>query len=284
MGRTIKQKTEPRAWWLGLLAALALGSLTLTSAQAQDDEHVLDERDWVLGNILTVMLHEVGHGLIALWALPVLGREEDAADSFAVTYLLDTIENDDSLTTEEIEQLDDALFASAVYWLTFAEQSDLDDVTIYAGEHSLDMQRFFAHMCTLVGRVPEVFGPWLETLEIEPDTLDIERCEETAQLQAEDWRYLLEVERDESWKDQGSRGLNMVIEPGETEAHRRYEGWLKDWHWLTYFEQRIEKELKLPEPLAIRFAACDEANAYYDPAESEIVMCYEFMEDLEAMY
>lgn len=265
-----------------VLATLAL--LAQAPASAQDEERPLDERDWVLGNVLTVLLHEVGHGLVALWALPVLGREEDAADSFSITYLLDTIADDASLGPEKIEQLDDALFVTAGAWLAYAEGNDLADTSLYAVEHSLDMQRFFAHMCLLVGREPDVYGSWLEDFDIEPEALDLERCEETALLQAEDWRYLLEVERDESWKDQGSRGLTLIIEPGKTKAHRRYEAWLKDWPWLRYFEQRLEGDLKLPEPLTIRFDACDEANAFYDHEEREILMCYELLADLEALY
>ncbi len=269
----------------GLLFSVVISALlTLTPAFAQDQERQLDERDWVLGNVLTFMLHEVGHGLVALWALPVLGREEDAVDSFAVTYLLDTIAQDKSLGPEKIEQLDDALFVAAGAWLAFAEESDVEDVSLYADEHSLDMQRFFAHMCLLVGREPDVYGSWLDDFQIDADTLDVERCEETALLQAEDWRYLLEVERDESWKDQGRRGLTVVIERGKTKAHRRFEGWLKDWPWLGYFEQRLESDLKLPEPLTLRFGACDEANAYYDHEAREVVICYELMADLEALF
>src|SRR4051794_34922630 len=39
--------------------------------------------EFVVGNTLFVMAHEMGHGLINEMSMPVLGREEDAADSFA---------------------------------------------------------------------------------------------------------------------------------------------------------------------------------------------------------
>ena len=44
--------------------------------------------EFVIGNTLFVMAHELGHGLINEMNLPVLGREEDAADSFAVVTAL----------------------------------------------------------------------------------------------------------------------------------------------------------------------------------------------------
>ena len=44
--------------------------------------------EFVIGNTLFVMAHEMGHGLINEMNMPVLGREEDAADSFAVVTAL----------------------------------------------------------------------------------------------------------------------------------------------------------------------------------------------------
>ena len=44
--------------------------------------------EFVLGNTLFVMAHEMGHALMYEMNMPVLGREEDAADSFAVVTAL----------------------------------------------------------------------------------------------------------------------------------------------------------------------------------------------------
>src|ERR1700746_997206 len=44
--------------------------------------------EFVTGNMLFALLHELGHAHIQERALPVLGREEDAADSYAIAALL----------------------------------------------------------------------------------------------------------------------------------------------------------------------------------------------------
>jgi hypothetical protein len=44
--------------------------------------------EFVIGNTLFVMAHELGHALMYEMSMPVLGREEDAADSFAVVTAL----------------------------------------------------------------------------------------------------------------------------------------------------------------------------------------------------
>src|SRR6516225_7759504 len=47
------------------------------------EQQRIDRVEFVVGNTLFVLLHEMGHVLMAEMKLPVLGREEDAADTFA---------------------------------------------------------------------------------------------------------------------------------------------------------------------------------------------------------
>src|ERR1041384_1587800 len=47
-----------------------------------------DTLQFVVGNLVFVLLHEVGHVLITELGLPVLGREEDAADAYASIKIL----------------------------------------------------------------------------------------------------------------------------------------------------------------------------------------------------
>jgi hypothetical protein len=52
------------------------------------EQHVQGLVEFVSGNMLFVLLHELGHAAITRMGLPVLGRMEDAADSFATLMLL----------------------------------------------------------------------------------------------------------------------------------------------------------------------------------------------------
>src|SRR5215813_1808195 len=52
------------------------------------DQQRKDLVEFIGGNLLFALVHEVGHTAISEMGLPVLGREEDAADSFAVMYML----------------------------------------------------------------------------------------------------------------------------------------------------------------------------------------------------
>jgi len=49
-------------------------------------QQVRDRVEFVASNVIFATIHEVGHMLIAEMGLPVLGREEDAADAFATLH------------------------------------------------------------------------------------------------------------------------------------------------------------------------------------------------------
>ena len=50
--------------------------------------------DAIMGPTLEVFLHEVGHAVFDYLSVPILGREEDAADQFAAYVLLQFAESD----------------------------------------------------------------------------------------------------------------------------------------------------------------------------------------------
>lgn len=48
---------------------------------------------------------------------------------------------------------------------------------------------------------------------------------------------------------------------------------------LEEFAATLNESLTLPVPVGVRFAECGEANAFYDPSEQQISMCFELLED-----
>lgn|GEM_PF-568596 len=87
-----------------------------------------------------ILLHELGHALIDLYNLPVLGKEEDAADSVATVFLTQTVKNGAEYA------FDAAKFFNALS----ARQRKLAP-SAYWDEHSLDKQRAYAIVCWIAG-------------------------------------------------------------------------------------------------------------------------------------
>src|SRR5437660_1816361 len=105
--------------------------------------------EFTAGNMLFVLLHETAHGLISDLGLPVLGREEDAADAFATVTML-------AMKTEFTHR---TLVNSAKSWLIRDRRArDKGEVVTYYDNHGLDLQRAYNMICLMVGSDNDQFG------------------------------------------------------------------------------------------------------------------------------
>ena len=105
--------------------------------------------EFLIGNMLFVAAHEMGHAVISELDLPVLGREEDAADAFATIGALKVVANDFSHSV-----LQEA--AKGWFWSARRDRKDGEKPTYY-GEHGLNEQRAYQIVCLMVGSDPVKF-------------------------------------------------------------------------------------------------------------------------------
>ncbi|WP_065204466.1 DUF4344 domain-containing metallopeptidase [Shewanella woodyi] len=127
--------------------------------------------------LLHTLGHEYGHAFIFANQVIVLGREEDAVDTFATLLLLHTFENGTEI----------ALSAADLFSLEDEEVQEFEDDQFW-GEHSLDAQRYFSTLCLIYGSDPERYAGIIpkEQLYIQRDSY----CEEEYFRQAENWERL----------------------------------------------------------------------------------------------
>ena len=92
-----------------------------------------------------ILAHEFTHALIAIYDLPVLGREEDAADELATLILL------------KAPQGPKYVYDAAQFWYALSRQQRVPTVSDYADVHSLDLQRAYAMVCDLAGSSKQSF-------------------------------------------------------------------------------------------------------------------------------
>src|SRR6266850_2508614 len=105
--------------------------------------------EFVTGNMLFVLGHESAHALISEMGIPVLGHEEDAADSFATIMALKTGDR----------YADHVLINSATGWFYSDRRRRQDRVRMaFYDEHGIDLQRAYSIVCLMVGSNPEKFG------------------------------------------------------------------------------------------------------------------------------
>jgi len=97
----------------------------------------------VIGFILE---HEFTHALIHIYDLPVLGKEEDAADTLATLLLLKS------------PQGDKLALGAAEFWADFSGRQNPPAIADYADAHSLDLQRAYSIICDIAGSNQERYN------------------------------------------------------------------------------------------------------------------------------
>ncbi len=116
-------------------------------AAAQYDKNYPDSdkksREYYLNNInLFSLYHELGHALIDAYKIPMVGPEEDAADSLASVMLLYYFNYGDQILLDNADYFDRAREAGA------SQENQYWDV------HALNEQRFYRLLCYAYGKSP----------------------------------------------------------------------------------------------------------------------------------
>jgi Putative metallopeptidase len=109
--------------------------------------------DAVAGQVLFWTLHEVGHAFFDIFQTPLLGREEDAADQFAVFLMLQFGKD------ESRRLIGGAAFAANEVIKTFDQNSSVEKpLAKYSSVHGLPEQRFYNLVCWAYGADPMTFA------------------------------------------------------------------------------------------------------------------------------
>ena len=104
--------------------------------------------EFVVGNVHFVAAHELGHALVSELNLPVLGREEDTADVYAI---LKALGGASEFSERILERATNAWFLSARRDRRAGENPS------YYERHGLDEQRAYQIVCLMVGSDPVKF-------------------------------------------------------------------------------------------------------------------------------
>jgi hypothetical protein len=145
------------------------GMAETLEGQFEDEESTTNA---LAGAFVAVALHEVGHALVDVLEIPITGREEDAVDQLSAWMLI------------EAEDVDSVRGAAATYYV----DEDVGDED-FAGEHSLNKQRYFNLVCWAYGSDPDNQQDLIESWELPQARAD--RCVDEYALLDRSWTNLL---------------------------------------------------------------------------------------------
>jgi len=236
-------------------------------APAHAEQEWTEAEAFVVSNIIHIMLHEAGHAVIDRFGLPVIGQEEDAADSFATFEVL-------HLYDDHVDILLDAAEAMLImHDLAEAGREPLD----YFGVHDLDIQRGLRIVCHAYGLDPERYAEAARWVEMERDH-EI-ACETEAEIAIDSWDVLLEP----LLKSEGAAPITIEVMFGASDDYADEAAFLKGTGVLDDIASYLGETFDWDEAPTVSGAECGEPNAFYDPEAIELTMCYEFITELFAL-
>lgn len=227
---------------------------------------------FITANAEFTLLHEMGHLLINELQLPVLGREEDAADQLGLIGLF--LRQDGHRDPDFYQKLVDVAEYWRLEWLR--PKPDHEEIQPW-DSHALDAQRFYTISCLIYGSDPDRLE-WV----IDATGLPAERafyCDEEFRLarHAVEWfeerfrrspgspvRHHIRVKYDPppSQLPNGDEMLHKVRNSGELEAVAKL----------------ASEAFDLPRDGLLRLTGCGAPDAWYDARNAEVVLCYERLE------
>lgn len=240
-----------------LLWAFAVPAAAETPFQMPADEA---EAAFISSNVVATFYHELGHAFIDVLQLPVLGREEDAADTLSAL-LINTIWNEETATAMIYD-------TSAAFVMYDAEAATEGYETAFWDSHSLDLQRYYNLVCLFYGANPEVRDDVAKELELPEDRAA--GCAEEFELAEASWGGLLEgLEPSAQTKGMKMAGVKAGDPIGDILAAE-----VKD----------LNETYGLPAEITVTVAECGEANAFYYADDKSITICTEYVQDLKRIW
>ena len=223
-----------------------------------------ERQDFIAANVLWIFYHEMAHALIDKMDLPVLGKEEDAADQLAVL-LSDKLWDEDHADTINA-------YASSAFWQ--AAQT-AEEPMPWWDEHSTDEQRHFTIACLYFGGDPDKRRHVLEGVGLPQDRAEL--CIAERQQVEHAWGGVLDkLSGGESRQELAFEKRGKIENGSDTATF--ISALLAD------EVASLNRHFSMPAKLSVVFLPCGEENAFYDPGKSEIQICAEYPDFLDRLY
>jgi hypothetical protein len=250
-------------------AALALrdGDPRFKSLSPQSAQRLVE---FVSGNMLFVLLHELGHAVITQTGLPVLGRMEDAADTFAVLMLL----------RMESEFSHRALVDAAEGWFLAARRDEKTGLRVaYYSEHGLNAQRAYQIVCLMVGSDAAKFKDLADETELPEDRRHT--CLGDYSNAAFSWDLLLKPHL--RAPDQPKTRIDVIYGPADG-GMAAIRDLARSILLLQTVAGQAADQFAWPRPLTLEMQGCGFPNARWDIRTRQVILCYELGADFADMY
>jgi hypothetical protein len=228
-----------------------------------------DVVEFVAGNMLFVLVHELAHALIAEMDLYVLGREEDAADAFAVTRILEV----------GTEVSTDVLVQAATGWFLNDKRNRARGIELtFYGEHGLD-RRAYQIVCLMVGSDQGKFAQAADKAKL-PKARQ-QTCEDDYGVASSSWTTALKPHL--RGADQPKQKIDVVYRPAKEQVEVIAQAFRTIKLLETVADFAADRYV-WPRPITLEMLSCSQPNAQWALSAGKIFICYELAQDFAMLF
>jgi hypothetical protein len=239
-------------------------------SQAQREKHV----EFVVGNLLFVLGHEAGHAAISDMGIPVVGREEDAADIFSTLM---------ALMCED--GFGDRVLANAALGWFFSDRRDRRDrrqapeaAAFYDG-HGMDLQRAYNVVCLMVGSNMSKFAGIATAAKLPAERQAT--CQDDYLNAKWSWEQVLQPHLRKA--DQPKTAINVVYGPGNGK-YDFHAAVSQKMQLLEVIAETLSDRFAWRAPISLEMQTCGDANARFEFRTKRVVLCYELADQFSELY
>jgi hypothetical protein len=242
------------------------------AAQSADEARA----NFVVANVVFALLHEFGHAVIRDFEIPLLGLEEDSADTLAAMALLP---GGSGVVLEQtrmpfIDMLALAAVGNAITWKTGAERQET--AIVYWAQHSLSVRRAARIACLIYGSDPQRYA-WIAEGTKMPD-FRRDGCDDEYAMARRGAHWVRDDFGKAAVASPGKGEIDVIYGVTRNSAQAEVRRFLQERGILEGVAAAVDEWFAFPAPLTLRARVCGGPNAYWDPETREVRLCYELLE------
>jgi hypothetical protein len=232
-------------------------------------KQIQDGVEFVTGNVLFVLGHETAHALISEFGIPVLGREEDAADALATIVAL-----------KMANSFADRVVINAARGWFLSDQRDRKDgiPTSFYDEHGMDLQRAYNIVCLLVGGQPDKFMGLADEVKL-PDERQ-GTCQGDFSNASWSWEQVLKPHM----RKPGDPKTDIKVNYGPPGEYATLAELGRKLHILESVAEWLSEDYVWKRPISLEMQQCGSPGAQWDLPSQKVIVCYEIIREFVQLH
>jgi hypothetical protein len=232
-------------------------------------QQIKDGVEFVTGNVLFVLGHETAHALISEFGIPVLGREEDAADALATI-----------VSIKMANSFADRVVINAARGWFLADQRDRKEgmPSTFYDEHGMDLQRAYNIVCLLVGGQPDKFEGLANEVKLPEERQST--CQGDYSNASWSWEQVLKPHMRKPDDPKTKIAVNYA-DPGEYAALAELGRKLQI---LESVAEWLSEDFTWKRPITLEMQQCGSPGARWELDTKKLVVCYEIIREFVQLH